>query len=95
MGVALALLVGATLISVQYFAQRSLWHDELAIARNIDERSLAELVTEPLAHSQTAPVGWLVAVKLSTAIVGVNELGLRLVAWLPSPAWPLCSCSGG
>jgi hypothetical protein len=85
--IAIALAIGAILLSFQYFAQRSLWHDELAIARNIEARSIAQLVSEPLAHSQAAPVGWLVAVKLATSVVGVNELGLRLVSWLAG----LCS----
>lgn len=80
--VALVLVVGATLLSLQYFARQSLWHDELAIARNIEGRSIVQLLVEPLAYSQTAPAGWLVAEKVSTSILGVNELGLRLIAWL-------------
>jgi hypothetical protein len=76
------LVLGAVLHTIQYAAQVSLWHDELAIARNIEDRSIDELITQPLDHRQGAPIGFLAAVKATTQIVGVNELGLRFMSWL-------------
>src|SRR5262245_2368807 len=75
-------MVGGVLRTVQYAGQVSLWHDELAIARNIADRSARELIARPLDHRQVAPAGFLVSVKAATAFLGVNELGLRLVPWL-------------
>ncbi len=79
----LALLVlGGALRTVQYAGRVSLWHDELAIARNIESRDIRDLVARPLDHRQVAPVGFLVGVKVATQVLGVNELGLRFTAWL-------------
>ena len=75
-------MVGAALRTIQYAAQVSLWHDELAIARNIEQRSIGDLLSRPLDHRQVAPAGFLAAVKGTTEIVGVNEGGLRLIPWL-------------
>jgi hypothetical protein len=76
------LALGGALRTIQYLGQVSLWHDELAIARNIQDRDARDLITAPLDHRQVAPVGFLVAVKAATRVFGVNELGLRLVPWL-------------
>jgi len=76
------LVLGGGLRTIQYAAQVSLWHDELAIARNIEDRSIGDLITRPLDHRQVAPVGFLAAVKATTQLVGVNELGLRVLPWL-------------
>jgi len=79
----LALLVlGGALRTVQYASRVSLWHDELAIARNIESRDIRDLIARPLDHRQVAPVGFLVGVKVATRILGVNELGLRFTPWL-------------
>jgi hypothetical protein len=74
--------LGCALRTAQYLGRSSLWHDELAVAINVQERGLAQLLGEPLAHRQVAPLGFLTAVELSTRLFGVDELGLRLVAWL-------------
>lgn len=76
------LALGGALRTIQYLSRVSLWHDELAIARNIQDRDLRGLTTRPLDHRQVAPVGFLVAVKVATQMLGVNELGLRLLPWL-------------
>src|SRR5262245_498969 len=79
---AAALLVGGGLHTIQYAARVSLWHDELALARNIEARGVVELVTRPLDHRQVAPAGFLAGVKATTAVFGVNEIGLRALPWL-------------
>ena len=56
------LLLGAVLRSVQYFAGIDLWHDELAVARNVADRGLGDLVSRPLDHHQVAPPGFLLSV---------------------------------
>jgi hypothetical protein len=76
------LVLGSALRTIQYAGQVSLWHDELAIARNIEDRDVRGLTTRPLDHRPVAPVGFLVAVKVATQILGANELGLRFVPWL-------------
>lgn len=84
MGIAVlaVIVLGCALRTTQYLGQTSLWHDELAVALNVQERGLGELVTEPLAHRQVVPVGFLAAVGISSRLFGVNALGLRLVSWL-------------
>ena len=81
--VAITLVVlGCALRTAQYLGRVSLWHDELAIALNVEQRGLRELLTQPLAHRQVAPVGFLGAVAICSTLLGVDELGLRLVPWL-------------
>lgn len=82
--IALAAVVfgGLALRSVQYFAQVDMWHDELAVARNVVDRSLVELVSRPLDHFQVAPAGFLALVDLATRAVGETAAGFRLWPWL-------------
>jgi hypothetical protein len=75
------LAVGAALRTVQYLSSTSLWFDELALALNVRDRPLMDLVTRPLELLQSAPAAFLFLVKLGTQIVGVNEVGLRVVPW--------------
>ena len=57
---------------------RSLWLDEVYLALNITGRSLVEL-WQPLDHDQGAPVGFLMLVKMTTALFGTSEMALRVV----------------
>lgn len=82
--VLLVLVLGIALRATQFFAGVDLWHDELAVARNVEARDLAGLVAEPLDHQQVAPVGFLVLVELSTHLLGVTTPGLRLAPFLAS-----------
>src|SRR5262245_22242892 len=79
---AAVLLLGAALRTVQYLARTSFWFDELALVLNVDRRSMAELLGRPLDDQQLAPLGFLAAIKGASVVLGVNELGLRLVPWL-------------
>lgn len=72
------LLAGAALRFWQWGAEGSLWLDEIALARNVEARSVGELVSYPLAFDQVAPLGFLVAVKLVTMAFGNNERALWL-----------------
>jgi hypothetical protein len=75
-------LLGAALRLWQWGAEGSLWLDEIVLTRNIEARSMSELLTHPLAFDQVAPLGFLAAVKLSTMAFGVTERALWLVPLL-------------
>lgn len=77
--------VGIALRVWQYATLPSIWVDEAAVARNILDRSLSGLL-EPLDYAQVAPPGFLLAVKLSTALFGISEYALRLFPLLAGTA---------
>ena len=72
------LLIGAGLRMGQYAIGAPLWHDELALARNIVEKPLRELLLTPLEHVQVAPTGFLLLEKVAISAFGNNEYVLRL-----------------
>src|SRR3984957_1182794 len=73
-----AIAAGVVFRLVGYFAHRSLWFDEAALAVNIVERPLAGLFM-PLDFHQGAPVGFLVAQKIVVFILGPGESALRFL----------------
>lgn len=75
---------GVVLRTIQYAACGSLWLDELALALNIRDRSLAGLVLRPLDMDQVAAPGFLALEKLGAVLLGYGEAGLRLFPWLAS-----------
>ena len=78
-----ALVVLAILLRVwDYAGNPGLWLDEILLARNIIELSLADLVTKPLVLDQVAPRGFLLVEKLIITALGPNELALRLFPFL-------------
>ena len=80
------LAFGVLLRTIQYAAQGSMWLDELAIAINVSERGLRQLLFQPLDLRQVAPPGFLLLEKLGTELLGAGEAGLRLFPWLASLA---------
>lgn len=80
-----AVLFGFVLRIVQYASNRSLWLDESALTLNIIHLSAAGLL-RPLAFSQAAPPGFLLAEKVSTHLFGLSEYSLRLFPLLCSLA---------
>ena len=78
-------LSGVILRAFQYFYNRSLWLDEAMLSLNIIDRSFLELL-KPLDYSQGAPVGFLFLEKLSTLLLGNNELALRFFPFVFSLA---------
>lgn len=71
--------VGIALRLIQYSLNRSLWIDEAFLSLNIIERSLPELLFQPLAYNQAAPIGFLLLEKLAVQAFGNSEYVLRLV----------------
>jgi hypothetical protein len=67
--------------TMQWFAGTSLWIDELMIARNVQDRGMAALLTRALDYAQVAPPGFLASVEAATMVFGLGERALRLVPW--------------
>lgn len=80
------LAFGALLRTIQYASLGSMWMDELAVAINVTERGLRQLVFQQLEFRQVAPPGFLLLEKLGVALLGGGEAGLRLFPWLASLA---------
>lgn len=78
-------LLGVIARAVHLFADRSLWLDEAMLALNLSERSFAGL-TGPLDFNQAAPIGFLWAEKLAVALLGLDEIALRLWPYLAGVA---------
>lgn len=77
--------LGILLRVARYLANRSLWLDEVLLARNILERSFAGLL-QPLGLNQGAPVGFLMLQKLAVTFLGGSEYALRLLPLLAGVA---------
>ncbi len=78
-------LAGATLYAVQYWSRPPLLLDEVRLSLDIAGGSWAGL-TRPLGFDQTAPLLFLWAEKLATALGGVTEYSLHLLPFLASVA---------
>lgn len=74
--------VGAALRLWQYAAGGPLVVDEIALARNILERPLPDLLTAPLNYDQAAPPAFLLAVRVTALLLGPADAVLRLVPLL-------------
>lgn len=79
--VGIAIAVGLTLRSVQYFAGVSLWLDEAALARNIVDRTFGQLAG-PLDYGQVAPLGFLWVERAIFLVLGASERALRLPSFV-------------
>lgn len=75
--------VGIILRFREYFAQRSLWIDEAALALNLINKSYLALLG-PLDNDQFGPIIFLWAGHLSSQIFGRSELALRLFPFICS-----------
>ena len=71
------IILGVVLRLRQYFADRSLWSDEAALALNIVGRSFTGLI-QPLDFEQGAPLGFLFIEKTILLILGNKDYILRL-----------------
>jgi hypothetical protein len=80
------LFAGVAIRIYAYLRQPSMWIDEVAIVRNVIDRSLWQLVSRPLDFGQVAPVGYLAVVKGLVTLFGPSELILRLPSLFGSVA---------
>ena len=87
--IALSILVGITLRTVQYLGTSSMSFDQLTSSLNIQSRTFYELATQSLDYNQVAPVGFLLCQKLATYLFGETDEAFRFFPWL----WSLVSLS--
>jgi hypothetical protein len=73
-------LTGAALCVLKLVREDALWLDEAAIALNLQQKGLWELLTRPLAWDQVAPPGFLLVSKLLVSALGSAEWVLHLPA---------------
>ena len=85
-GLLLALVaLGVVLRIWQYSGDASKWSDEVAIALNVQGRSMWGLLSFPLDHT-VAPAGFLVVEKIVTTIAGPSDYAFRLWPFVASIA---------
>jgi hypothetical protein len=65
LGLAFVLLLGLGLRTAQYLGEVDLWHDEIALARSVEDRGLVDLVSRPLDYQQVAPVGFMAMIDVA------------------------------
>ena len=73
---------GILLRTIAWLGRADLWLDEVAIARNVLDRSLWELLVVPLDYGQTAPKGFLLLEWLVTRVAGSGDAALRFIPWV-------------
>lgn len=76
------IILGCAACIAQYQTIRPLWLDEATIARSVLSRDFATLVSSPLDWGQSAPIGYLYTVKLSSHAFGYGDGALRLFSLL-------------
>lgn len=73
--------VGFVFVGIQFFANRSFWMDEAALALNVLSKSYSELLL-PLDHYQVAPPLFLWVEKTAYYLFGPGERSLRFFPFL-------------
>jgi len=68
-------------IIIMYMKCRSLWGDEALLAMNIILRNWSELLVPPLSNGQSAPVLYVIVLKLIGSIFGYSESSLRIFSF--------------
>jgi hypothetical protein len=82
---AIALVTGILLRAYHLFQQRSFWIDEARLALGIRNRGYLELL-QPLPYDQSAPPGFLWAVRSLAAWFGGSEAAFRVLPFLAGTA---------
>ncbi|MFZ1985916.1 MAG: hypothetical protein WAU91_15975, partial [Desulfatitalea sp.] len=75
------LFIGLMVRLRSYLARISFWVDEAALANNLVERSLSQLIG-PLDQNQVAPIGFCIIEKLLILLWGNHEYALRFLPFL-------------
>lgn len=74
--------LGGILRVREFLSGRSLWLDEAMLAINILDRSFLGLTHQPMEYGQSSPIGYVIAVKLFSLLLGESEYALRLFSLL-------------
>jgi len=74
--------LGVVLRCISYGRRSILWTDEAALAHNVVQRSLSQLLTVPLDYGQAAPKGFLLLEWLITRTFGTSDLAFRFVPFV-------------
>jgi len=72
--------LGVVLRLRQYAAGRSMWLDEVLLARGLVDVPFPEVLTQRLPNGQSAPPGYVFVAKVVVELFGSSEQALRLVA---------------
>jgi hypothetical protein len=76
-------IVTGILVRVVMFAKcRSLWLDEALFVESIVSRNWSMLLASPLNNDQSAPILYVVAVKIICSVLGYSEFSLRLFSFI-------------
>jgi hypothetical protein len=78
--------VGIGVRLVAWLGRTTMWTDEVALSRNVLERSLSDLLTVPLDYRQAAPKGFLLVQWIVWRTIGSGDAQLRLVAFVAGVA---------
>ncbi|UII20526.1 glycosyltransferase family 39 protein [Fulvivirga ligni] len=81
---AIAFLIGIIIRAVQFFAEPSMWKDELFSVVNIEKMTFWELMTQQPEYNQVAPVGFYVIQKFFYSLIGSTEMAFRLYPFIGS-----------
>lgn len=65
-----------------YYMNRGLWIDESRFSFSLVQRNLSNLASTILDYDQSAPIGYLYLVKITTLLLGVNEFTLRIWSFI-------------
>jgi hypothetical protein len=74
--------VGVGLRLVAWLGRSTMWTDEVALSRNVVERSLGDLLAVPLDYHQAAPKGFLLLQWIVWRTLGSGDAQLRLLAFV-------------
>ena len=85
------ILMGIVIIITMQARVRSLWGDESSLAYSIVTRSWNNLLVPPLEHMQSAPILYVVFVKLLGFMFGYSEFSLRLFSFLAFIGLLICT----
>ena len=80
------IFIGVVVRTIAWLGRSEFWLDEVAVAKNIEERSLGQLLFVPLDYGQAAPKGFLLLQWIVTHLLGTSEVAYRLVPFIAGVA---------
>jgi len=69
-----------------FISGRSLWVDEVLLALNFRDRSIADILSAPLLYDQSAPPGFIIGTYILIRVFGESVFSLRAVPFLSGVA---------